>query len=268
MSASRRLTLGLALLAAIAAVAFSVFSGAPAAAPPPQAQGNAYGNLGVVGVDHAGITVPDIDQAIAWFHDVMGCETPLTFGPFSGQSGAIFSTSIRPAVDRGGSARPLRPERQHRALPVRRARPAPRRPPRNSDYAGHHIAFYVTDLVAADGLPRGQGRPVACWSAPRDRGPRGRADDQLLPGAVGDVHRADQLSERNGVRVRPEPAALVARSGTVSTPVVTSVPGLLGIDHVGITVPERRRRGYPGSRTCSAARHRWRSGRSAGVGAR
>src|SRR3989337_3001546 len=63
----------------------------PAAAPPPAAiaQRDAGGLLGLVGVDHVGITVPDIDQAVAWFQDVMGCSTPLTFGPFADPTGTF-----------------------------------------------------------------------------------------------------------------------------------------------------------------------------------
>src|SRR5690349_24682837 len=40
------------------------------------------GRLGLVGCDHVGLTVPDINQAIEWFEDVMGAAAPLTFGPF------------------------------------------------------------------------------------------------------------------------------------------------------------------------------------------
>src|SRR4029453_4493912 len=146
MSARRRLTLGLALLAAIAAFAFGAFSGAPAAAPPPQAQGNAYGHLGLVGVDHAGITVPNSERAFAWFPGGMGCEPPFTFGPFSGV-GAILDVDPQAVVEQ---ITHVRCGRSASIELFQSAAPAQRRtPPLNSDYAGHHIAFYVTNLVAA-----------------------------------------------------------------------------------------------------------------------
>ena len=123
MSLRRRLTLGIALTAAVLGVALAGLVGSPAAAPPAQANGNAVGNLGLVGIDHVGITVPDIDEAIAWFEDVMGCSAPLTFGPFSDPTGPFMERPARrpPARrDRADHDDPLRPQRQHRALPVLR----------------------------------------------------------------------------------------------------------------------------------------------------
>src|SRR3954453_11917006 len=43
--------------------------------------GDGRGELGLVGLDHVGITVPNINQAIEWFEDVLGAVAPLTFGP-------------------------------------------------------------------------------------------------------------------------------------------------------------------------------------------
>ena len=45
---------------------------------------------GLLGMDHVGITVPDIDEAVAWFEDVMGCSAPLTFCPFSDPTGTFM----------------------------------------------------------------------------------------------------------------------------------------------------------------------------------
>jgi len=42
--------------------------------------GDGAGQLGLVGTDHVGVTVPDINQAIEWFEDVMGAVAPLSFG--------------------------------------------------------------------------------------------------------------------------------------------------------------------------------------------
>ena len=35
------------------------------------------GELGLVGMDHVGITVPDLNQAIEWFEDILGAVAPL-----------------------------------------------------------------------------------------------------------------------------------------------------------------------------------------------
>jgi catechol 2,3-dioxygenase-like lactoylglutathione lyase family enzyme len=45
---------------------------------------------GLLGIDHIGITVPDIGQAISWFEDVLGFVLPLTFGPFSDPVGTFM----------------------------------------------------------------------------------------------------------------------------------------------------------------------------------
>ena len=78
-------------------------------------------------MDHVGITVPDINQAIEWFEDMMGAAAPLTFGPFSDPVG----TFMHDLLDVDPKARDLadhdaahRSQREHRALPVLGAGPA------------------------------------------------------------------------------------------------------------------------------------------------
>src|SRR4051794_26568826 len=46
--------------------------------------GVGLGELNLVGLDHVGITVPNINQAIEWYEDILGAVAPLTFGPFEG----------------------------------------------------------------------------------------------------------------------------------------------------------------------------------------
>lgn len=54
-----------------------------ALALPAAAQAQAPAHVpGVVGIDHVGINVPNLDQAIAFFHDVLGFEPVTRLGPF------------------------------------------------------------------------------------------------------------------------------------------------------------------------------------------
>ena len=143
----------LVVLAVLAAtvLAASAVAPAPAAGPGAGAAGQANGQLGLVGMDHVGITVPDVAEAAEWFEDVMGCVAPLTFGPFSDPTGTFMQDllDVDPrAVDPADHHAPLRSQRQHRAVPLHGARSADD-VPENSDWAGHHIAFYVTDIDAA-----------------------------------------------------------------------------------------------------------------------
>ncbi|MGH2882412.1 MAG: hypothetical protein ACRDPA_06890, partial [Solirubrobacteraceae bacterium] len=46
---------------------------------------------GLVGCDHVGIMVPNIEEATAWFKDILGATDPLTFGPFSDPTGNLMT---------------------------------------------------------------------------------------------------------------------------------------------------------------------------------
>src|SRR5688500_8843616 len=151
MSLRRRLSVTTAALAASVTVALLALASTPAAPPPPPAQGNARGLLGLVGVDHAGITVPDIDEAIAWFEDVMGCSAPLTFGPFGDPTGTfmqdllgVHPRAVIEQITMIRCGRGANIELFEYDAPDQRTTS-----PLNSDWAGHHVAFYVDDIDAA-----------------------------------------------------------------------------------------------------------------------
>lgn len=106
---------------------------------------------GVRGIDHIGFTVPDIDQGVSFFHDVMGCTEVMRFGPFSDDKTDFMKdlVNVNPravikqiAMMRCGEGSNIElfqynsPD-QNTAMP------------KNSDYGGHHIAFYVKDIKAA-----------------------------------------------------------------------------------------------------------------------
>src|SRR3954453_16871295 len=109
--------------------------------------GKGHAHLGLVGTDHVGITVPDINQAIEWFEDVMGGAAPLTFGPFSDPVGTFMHDlldvdpkAVIEQITMLRIGRSANIELFHYEAPDQR-----RTFPRNSDWTGHHIAFYVTD---------------------------------------------------------------------------------------------------------------------------
>ena len=106
---------------------------------------------GVRGVDHIGMTVPDIPEAVAFFSDVMGCSKATSFGPFRDDEGTFMQDFLdvdpRAVVEEitllrcgfGSNIELFKytaPDQEN----VR---------PRNSDIGGHHIAFYVDDIDAA-----------------------------------------------------------------------------------------------------------------------
>ena len=105
---------------------------------------------GVRGVDHIGVTVPDLDQAHQFFVGVLGCEYMYRLGPYAHDDDWMtihLGVDDRAVMERlhfyrlGGQA----------IFEVFHYR-APKQatvPPRNSDIGGHHVAIYVEDLDAA-----------------------------------------------------------------------------------------------------------------------
>src|SRR5437016_12140834 len=49
---------------------------------------------GLVGIDHIGITVPNIDVAAAWLEQNLVFINPLTFGPFSDPIGSFMTDHV------------------------------------------------------------------------------------------------------------------------------------------------------------------------------
>jgi catechol 2,3-dioxygenase-like lactoylglutathione lyase family enzyme len=111
-------------------------------------QGGGKSQLGLVGTDHVGLTVPDINEAVEWFEDVMGAVSPLTFGPFSDPTGNLMNDLAD--VDARAVIKQITVLRIGRSANIELfeyTAPDQRRDhPRNSDWSGHHIAFYVTDI--------------------------------------------------------------------------------------------------------------------------
>lgn len=118
----------------------------------------ARGLPGLVGTEHIGFTVPDLDEATRFFVDVIGCEWVYSLGPFASDDDWM-QTHLNVA-----------PRTVMRELRFFRCKNGPnfeifeydapaqrREPPRNSDVGGHHLAFYVEDIDVAAAYLREKG---------------------------------------------------------------------------------------------------------------
>ena len=105
---------------------------------------------GLAGIEHIGLTVPDLDAATAFFVDVLGGAVVFEAGPFRADDDWMAEhLNVHPRAE----IRRLRMVRcgtgpalelfEYTAPQQARTGPA------NSDVGGHHIAFYVEDLPAA-----------------------------------------------------------------------------------------------------------------------
>ena len=105
---------------------------------------------GLRGTDHIGFTVPDMDQAIDFFVDVIGCEAFFELGPLKSDDDWM---QVHLNVHPRAVARRVKFMRcgfganfelfEYSAPEQKRGQPL------NSDVGGHHLAFYVDDIEAA-----------------------------------------------------------------------------------------------------------------------
>ncbi len=111
---------------------------------------------GMRGHDHTGVTVPDMDQAVSFFTDILGCQKIMSFGPFSDPKGTfmkdVLDVNPRAVISQitmmrcgFGSNIELFSYQSPDQQVVQ---------PKNSDVGGYHIAFYVDDIRAADAYLR------------------------------------------------------------------------------------------------------------------
>jgi len=226
---------------AFGAVAASSLLGAAGAtaAPKHSPPGKGRGQLNLVGMDHVGITVPDINEAIEWFEDVLGAEAPLTFGPLpagdfvAGVVDVATTTSIDQITE-------LRIGRSANIELFKYTAPDGQRHdmPKNSDWSGHHIAFYVTDIEAAVDYMKGKGvRRMPAGPFTLTEGPAAGQTIQYFQTPWGGY--VEFISYPKGMAYEgPGVKPLWSPKLNGRKTEVTKVPGLLGIDHIGITVPD------------------------------
>ena len=214
--------------------------GAVAAAPMLGAEhafaGSGRGKLNLVGLDHVGLTVPDINQAIEWYEDILGAVAPLTFGPLEGAFlegavGVVSGTEIdQITMLRIGHSANI--ELFAYESPGQR-----QNEPRNSDWSGHHVAFYVTDIDAAVEYMDSRGAHRLFGPFTLTEGPAAGQSINYFKTPWNSYiefisYPQGMAYEVSGVHPLWSPK----QNGL--DPVVTKVPGLLGIDHIGITVPD------------------------------
>ncbi|MFJ4268641.1 VOC family protein [Paenarthrobacter nicotinovorans] len=106
---------------------------------------------GMRGVEHVGFSVPDIEQAITFFVDVVGCEYVYDMGPFEDPEGTWMSDNLN--IHRSATIARIAFLRCANGANFELFQfSAPDQVmdwPKMSDFGGHHIAFQVHDMDAA-----------------------------------------------------------------------------------------------------------------------
>ena len=105
---------------------------------------------GLRGTDHIGFTVPDLEEAVDFFVNVIGCEAFYELGPFQADDDWMQETlNVHPRTVmkklrflrcKNGSNFEIFEYESPDQNPEQ---------PKNSDVGGHHLAFYVDDFDAA-----------------------------------------------------------------------------------------------------------------------
>ena len=105
---------------------------------------------GFRGTDHVGLTVPNLDEAIAFFCDVIGCELVYRAGAF-GDEGTFMADqlNVHPRARIQGVAFLRCYNNANFELFEYSSPDQANAIPKNSDVGGHHIAFYVDDMEKA-----------------------------------------------------------------------------------------------------------------------
>ena len=113
----------------------------------------ADGLPGMRGHDHTGITVPDMNEALTFFVDVLGCKKAMSFGPIADPepNGTFMKDAL--GVDPKTVIKQITLVRCGMGSNIELfSYQAPDQKvvqPKNSDIGGYHIAFYVDDIKAA-----------------------------------------------------------------------------------------------------------------------
>lgn len=139
----------------------------------------AGGIPGLQHVDHAALTVPDLDDAVKFYCEVVGGTELYRLGPFddsqippledgrSWTEGHVNVAGAKLTIAMLQIGPNLMLELFQYDSPTDRSTT----PPRNCDYGGHHIAFKVDDLDAAKAYLGNNGCQVMAGPIVLDEGP-------------------------------------------------------------------------------------------------
>ena len=105
---------------------------------------------GLRGTDHIGFTVPDLEEAVDFFVNVIGCEPFYELGPFDAEDDWMTrQLNVHPrAVMRKLKFLRCKQGTNFEIFEYN-APDQVNSQPRNSDVGGHHLAFYVDDFDEA-----------------------------------------------------------------------------------------------------------------------
>jgi len=105
---------------------------------------------GLRGTDHIGFTVPNLEEAVDFFVNVIGCEPFFELGPFE-VPGEWMEEHL--GVDRRAVMKKIKFLRcqngSNYELFEYESPDQNKQQPKNSDIGGHHLALYVEDIDAA-----------------------------------------------------------------------------------------------------------------------
>lgn len=128
---------------------------------------------GVRGLDHIGVTVPDVEQAVGFFTEVVGCREAFRFGPFMDDKGTFMQDLVN--VDPKAVIKQIVMMRCGQGSNIelfQYSAPGQRtEEPKNSDHGGHHLAFYVKDIDKAVAKAKADGLKVFMGPFPIKEGP-------------------------------------------------------------------------------------------------
>lgn len=113
-------------------------------------EGRSRGIPGATAVHHIAYTVPDLNQAVEFFTDVIGAELVYVQGPIQDSESDWMTRQLGVAAEACAQIAMLRLGPVTNLELFEYTAPDQRRSlPRNSDWGGHHLAIHVTDVDVA-----------------------------------------------------------------------------------------------------------------------
>ncbi len=126
---------------------------------------------GIRGTDHIGFTVPNLEEAIDFFVNVIGCDYLYSLGPvLSDEDWMLDQLNVHPRASFRNALLRCHQGSNFEVFEYT-ASDQDNRQPKNSDIGGHHLAFYVDDFDAALAYIEEQGLTVLGEPVVRKEGP-------------------------------------------------------------------------------------------------